>query len=552
MRFLALALFSLSFTVHAFAQLIDTAWVRTFAAGTGNHAQLTAMELDSLGNPVVIGWTSTPSTNADFLILKYLADGDTAWLRTFDFAEHGDDRATAISILSGFGIVGVSGTCHANEYSATVVLSSEGAVLDTLLHPMHGLFWSKLWHWFNIFGEPEVVVAGESAVAPGWLELQQRSPLLPWSAEPEMYKGIGAIATITGGILVCGERVYGLGTAFVTARIDASSGVTTWLEAEEFNGIGPGFPPSAMQEIGSGGVVVTGLYRSMTWTHSPYEVRWLTFCYNQSGQKLWQAQYVACGFNWHNKPAAILVDNSGSTIIAGHAKPPHACTNFVADTTSIVILKYDSDGNLDWDIRYSAPDIVRHDVVGGAVDPAGNIYVVANVFADPAVEDYDVLVAKFNTAGGLVWTYTYASGAVGDDLAKTIRLDDANNIYVCGTSADEELFVIKLAQSAAVAITDDLETFPTEFELSQNFPNPFNPATEIEFSLLRSGMIELDVFNVNGQLVRSLVHQELAAGRHRIAWDATDNFGRAVASGVYFYRISTAGSAESRKMLLLR
>ncbi len=551
MRFLALALFSLSFTVHSFAQLVDTAWVRTFPAGTGNHAQLTAMELDSSGNPVVIGWTSTPATNDDFLVLKLLADGDTAWLRTFDFAEHGDDRATAISIDMYTNVMAVSGACDGGQYSSSLLLSREGGLIDTVTHQMAEVVWNQLLLYSPFFEHWVLGVAGEGIVPGNHLMAERRSKF-PGLGDSQhqfaKFKPVCGAGVAVGVAYMCGASWTTIGWNIVTTRL-GFSGIevdTSWMRLGQETFL-EWMIPSSLAPAADGGVFATGHYRE-TMVTPAYEWHFKTYRYDVSGAELWTANYQTCG----GVSSATLVDASGNLIVQGSAMPTSNCDVSTGDTTEILILKYDSDGNLDWDIRYSAPDIVRHDVVAGAVDPAGNIYVVANVFADPAVEDYDVLVAKFNTAGGLVWTYTYASGAGEDDLAKTIRLDDANNIYIGGTSAGDELFVIKLAQSAVVEVADDEGAVPTAFELSQNFPNPFNPTTEIEFSLLRSGEIELDVFNVSGQLVRSLIHEELAAGRHRVAWDATDNSGRAVASGVYFYRISTAGSAESRKMLLLR
>lgn len=78
---------------------------------------------------------------------------------------------------------------------------------------------------------------------------------------------------------------------------------------------------------------------------------------------------------------------------------------------------------------------------------------------------------------------------------------------------------------------------PFAYQLSQNFPNPFNPSTAIKFVLPKAGKVTLQIFNETGQLVRALVDGEMNAGRHEISWDGRNQAGAAVASGVYFYQL---------------
>jgi hypothetical protein len=93
---------------------------------------------------------------------------------------------------------------------------------------------------------------------------------------------------------------------------------------------------------------------------------------------------------------------------------------------------------------------------------------------------------------------------------------------------------------------------PTEFELSQNMPNPFNPSTQINFALPSAAKVNLTVFNVLGQQVKTLVDEYMTAGYQTVTWDGRDNSGASVASGVYFYRIAAGDFAETKKMLLLK
>jgi hypothetical protein len=93
---------------------------------------------------------------------------------------------------------------------------------------------------------------------------------------------------------------------------------------------------------------------------------------------------------------------------------------------------------------------------------------------------------------------------------------------------------------------------PKRFALFQNIPNPFNASTGIDFNLPDAGDVTLIVYDVLGRKVATLLDEHLEPGAHHIEWDARDDSGRPLASGVYFYRITTASSQASRKMVLLK
>jgi len=83
-------------------------------------------------------------------------------------------------------------------------------------------------------------------------------------------------------------------------------------------------------------------------------------------------------------------------------------------------------------------------------------------------------------------------------------------------------------------------------------PNPFNPMTEVHFNLPRGSRAVLGVYDLRGQLIRSLENSELPAGDHVARWDGTDASGRAVSSGSYLFRLEAAGQIQVRKALLVR
>ena len=106
------------------------------------------------------------------------------------------------------------------------------------------------------------------------------------------------------------------------------------------------------------------------------------------------------------------------------------------------------------------------------------------------------------------------------------------------------------SRRGTLGIGDDPQI--STFELYQNYPNPFNPATMIRFSLAHRVKVKLEIFNLLGQRVKTLVDAALAPGQHRLIWDGRNDAGLRVSSGVYFYRLKAGDYVKSRKMVLIR
>ncbi len=93
---------------------------------------------------------------------------------------------------------------------------------------------------------------------------------------------------------------------------------------------------------------------------------------------------------------------------------------------------------------------------------------------------------------------------------------------------------------------------PTSYSLGQNFPNPFNPSTTLAYSLKTAGHVQLHIFNVLGQNVRTLVDEYQDANNYTKLWDGRDNNGTVVASGIYMYRIKSGDFTDIKKMVLMK
>ena len=93
---------------------------------------------------------------------------------------------------------------------------------------------------------------------------------------------------------------------------------------------------------------------------------------------------------------------------------------------------------------------------------------------------------------------------------------------------------------------------PATFRLMQNYPNPFNPETEISFQIPEAGRVRLDVYNAVGQRVRTLTDEVMSAGTHNVIWNAADDAGNKLTSGMYIGRLSLENQRQTIRMVLLK
>jgi hypothetical protein len=142
------------------------------------------------------------------------------------------------------------------------------------------------------------------------------------------------------------------------------------------------------------------------------------------------------------------------------------------------------------------------------------------------------------TGAGAVATLTFRVLREFEDFA---RIEIANGVLF-----DPD----QLSNQAIVMGALNLQSTPTEFALMQNFPNPFNPETTVKYNLAETADVHLQIYNIVGQVVRTLVADRQAAGRYQVRWDGMDDRGAAVSSGIYFYQI-TAGKFQDVKRLML-
>jgi hypothetical protein len=193
----------------------------------------------------------------------------------------------------------------------------------------------------------------------------------------------------------------------------------------------------------------------------------------------------------------------------------------------------------DFDFKYADIQNDKNTVIIGLIpmvygvkkdlDPGDGV--IANlVFRvdDPSVKSIDLsTTTTTNPDHSLMFVYSDANGQI-KDMAP-------------------ELSGLSVAMQAS-----DVKPLPTVFALRQNAPNPFNPSTSIVYDLPKATNVRLEIYNVLGQKVKTLVDGYQNAGTQNIIWDGRDQSGASVASGIYFYRINAGDFNATKKMMMLK
>lgn len=208
------------------------------------------------------------------------------------------------------------------------------------------------------------------------------------------------------------------------------------------------------------------------------------------------------------------------------------------------------------------------------------------VSLNPTSLDFDTVLVNqqasqtlyvFNTGTGMlevsdiVSTQAYFSAnpaqfnvAAGDSQAVTVTFAPTTAGYfngmlkiACNVPGEDTIMVAEEGVGEIEVGIGDEPSLPTEFAVSPNYPNPFNPSTTISYQLPQGSEVTLEIYNMLGQKVRTLVSGRIAAGSYLAVWDGRNDNGAEVGSGIYFYRFHASVAGETtlqrtHKMIFLK
>jgi PKD repeat protein len=155
--------------------------------------------------------------------------------------------------------------------------------------------------------------------------------------------------------------------------------------------------------------------------------------------------------------------------------------------------------------------------------------------------DFQVVLDTVKIGGG---AETFSFEPVNATFVKLVVLSPAEGMVQLG---ELQIFY---QQSTPTMVADKNLLVPDKFALAQNYPNPFNPTTTIKFEVPQSCKIKVAVYNLLGEEIKTLINDSVAPGKYAVVWDGTNNSGTSVASGMYFYMLSSKEFRVIKKMIL--
>jgi hypothetical protein len=424
--------------------------------------------------------------STDVYLLKIDADGDTLWTRRFGESNTSEiGRSVVQTSDGGYAIGGYAGVGQDNE----VYLLKTDA---------DGNF-----EWDAFFGPT-----------------------------PDN-RGHGIIQSSDGGYVIAGQAyvahgAFGSYDMFVV-KTDAQGG----LEWQRFIGDDMNDFALSVCEAANGDFVVAGSTMSFgVW--DAYLAR-----LSPTGDSVW-AQHVG-------RPAAdeacdilALPDGSGFVFTGITVAPSRG-------DGDVYLARTDTEGNILWSETYGGTD---DDNGQSLVQMADGGFVISAMSASFGDFGWNVYVIKTDSVGAEEWSRVF--GDEGDDRGHGVARGSDGSIAVAGWTSSYgagwlDVYLIKFEPDQGMGVGVEWAIMPRNVAIEQNYPNPFNASTRIEYIVSVGTNVTIDIFDLLGRRVATLVDSYHAPGRYDISWDAGK-----FSSGIYSYRIQGHGLVESRRMALLK
>ena len=255
-----------------------------------------------------------------------------------------------------------------------------------------------------------------------------------------------------------------------------------------------------------------------------------------------QATYRIGGYDWPNaeSPMAYIIFNPSATTPPVTALEPHGGSKVAASFAAV------NPPNNDW-------------MITPQLSPVSELKFWARSYNSAyGLEKFKVGVSTTGTAPN---NFTFISGATPieapiewTEYTYDLTQYTETPVYIGINCVSHDVFFFIVDDVIVKGATDaDDPTVPVlKTALNINYPNPFNPETTISYSLKQGENVKIEVYNIKGQLVRTLVNEEQAAGNHKVVWTGVDNNNRPVSSGVYFYKMTAGKYSSSKKMILMK
>ncbi|HCN37307.1 MAG TPA: hypothetical protein DIS94_06290, partial [Bacteroidetes bacterium] len=254
----------------------------------------------------------------------------------------------------------------------------------------------------------------------------------------------------------------------------------------------------------------------------------------------WTRTFNGSG-NHYDFPFDIASDSENNIYITGSSR-----NGSILGTEDVVTLKYSPSGNLIWQKNYNSLTNGIDQGMSITVDNSGNVYVGGA--SDLGNVKLAFLILKYSLSGNLLFEDKYSYAENPEDFVYSVAVNNSNDFFITGISfnpgTDYDFATLKYSASSFVTYNNELIN---SFKLNQNYPNPFNPETNISFSLIKSGIVSLNVFDSKGLFVKKLINEFKISGEYNYKFNADD-----LPSGIYFYKLDSDNYSQSKKMILIK
>lgn len=467
-------------------------WVAIYNGLGNSYDQASAIAVDNSGNVYVSGYVSVGGTSYDYATVKYNSNGVQQWEAIYNGLGNGIDYVTSLTIDASSNIYvtgqsyGGSGTSY--DY-LTIKYNSEGAR-----------------QWVARFDGAGNGNDGANSVA----------------------------VDNSGNVYVAGLSFQSTVASvnYATVKYN-SSGVQQW--AASYNGPVNGIDgANSVKADESGNVYVTGYSRGQG---SLYD--YATIKYNSSGVQQWAMRHNGTP-NGNDEANAMVLDENGNVFVTGYSVISGASSDYVT-------IKYDSLGVRRWIGVYNGPANQNDSATSIAIDNVGNICVTGYSTGNGTSRDFATV--KYNNNGLLVWTIRFNGGVNGNDVANSVAFDQSGDVYVAGKStgsgSSNDFVTVKYSKTSGIHIISS--AIENGFKLFDNYPNPFNPSTKISFNIPKASFVKLNIFDVNGKEIETLVNGRLDDGLYEVTFNPTG-----LSSKMYFYRLEAGDFVQTKKMIFIK
>jgi len=467
------------------AQVPDTSWTNVIGGADNDVAY--DIQQTSTGDYIITGRTvSFGFGSSDVWLLKVNSVGDTLWTRTYggNGSEYGNSVQQTFD--GGYIIAGYTGTNALGYYDVWLIKTNEFG--DTTWTQTYGGNNSDYGYDVLQLADSGYVITGNTGVSDGnFIDFYLiRTNVYGDTLWTKTYGGTGA------------DRAY------------------------------------AVDTTADGGFIIAGDTQSFGASQGGYYL----IKTNNMGDTIWTAIYDnfeidAC--------RDVKPTGDGGYILAGFTR------SLGAGEYDMYLIKVNAIGDTLWTKRYG--DFLDEECYSLQLMPDGGFVICG--FQEPVNYHSRILVIRTDANGNIIWEKTI--GNSGGQCATSIKNTSDGGFILAGWKDNSssgtrlDLYIIKLEPDISPINRENPINTVSCYALSQNYPNPFNPSTTINFTLPKSEKVKIEVFNLLGQKIETLLNTQMPSGSHEIEFTAKD-----LPSGVYLYTIEAGNYHQVRKMILLK